>query len=257
MLSEETRLNDECLNFAFNGIGLRVVRDEDGQPWFVASDVAYALEYRMASDMARSLDDDERGTQIVRTPSGDQTMLVINESGLYHAILMSRKSEAKAFKKWVTSEVLPSIRRTGSYTANPINPSKLSRLQLIELALIAEQERIALEEKVQVLEPKAAALERIAEAEGNMNITQAAKTLQMPPKRLFTWLSRNGWIYRRPGGSEWVAYQPKIVAGYMEHKVVEIGRSDGDPPKIVTQAQVTPKGIARLGELLGVEPQAA
>lgn len=88
----------------------------NGEPWFVAADVANALDYRMASDMTRFLDDDERGTQIVRTPSGDQEMTVINESGLYSAILKSRKPEAKKFKKWVTSEVLPSIRKTGSYT---------------------------------------------------------------------------------------------------------------------------------------------
>jgi hypothetical protein len=69
----------------------------------------------MASDMTRSLDDDEKGTQIVRTPSGDQEMLVINESGLYSAILRSRKPDAKRFKRWITHEVIPSIRKTGTY----------------------------------------------------------------------------------------------------------------------------------------------
>jgi len=87
----------------------------DDQPWFVAGDVATALEYRIAGDMTRNLDDDEKGTQIVRTLGGDQEMLVINESGLYSAILRSRKAEAKRFKKWVTAEVLPAIRRTGRY----------------------------------------------------------------------------------------------------------------------------------------------
>ncbi len=163
-----------------------------------------------------------------------------------------------AYAMWISpSFQLKVIRAYDEMVNQPVNPSKLTRLQLIELALIAEQERIALEDKVSVLEPKAEALDRIAEAEGNMNITQAAKTLQMSPKRLFAWMSRNGWIYRRPGGHEWVAYQPKIVSGYMEHKVVEIGRHDGDTPKIVTQAQVTPKGITKLGELLSVELKAA
>jgi len=87
----------------------------DDQPWFVAADVASALNYRMAADMSRNLDDDERGTQIVRTPSGDQEMTTINESGLYSAILRSRKAEAKRFKKWVTAEVLPAIRKHGRY----------------------------------------------------------------------------------------------------------------------------------------------
>jgi prophage antirepressor-like protein len=87
----------------------------DDQPWFVAADVSAALKYRIAGDMTRNLDDDEKGTQIVRTPGGDQEMLVINESGLYSAILRSRKAEAKRFKKWVTAEVLPAIRKHGRY----------------------------------------------------------------------------------------------------------------------------------------------
>lgn len=87
----------------------------DGQPWLVANDVSAALQYSEASAMTRHLDDDEKGLSIVQTPGGDQEMLVINESGLYSAILRSRKAEAKRFKKWVTSEVLPAIRKHGRY----------------------------------------------------------------------------------------------------------------------------------------------
>ncbi len=87
----------------------------DGDPWFVATDVAAALDYRNAPDMTRFLDDDEKGTHILRTLGGNQEVTIINESGLYAAILKSRKPEAKKFKKWVTSEVLPSIRKTGNY----------------------------------------------------------------------------------------------------------------------------------------------
>jgi prophage antirepressor-like protein len=108
-------MNNELIPFDFEGRPVRVVTDAQGEPWFVAADVAQSLDYRMASDMTRSLDDDEKGTQIVRTPSGDQEMLVINESGLYSAILKSRKPEAKRFKRWVTHEVLPAIRKTGRY----------------------------------------------------------------------------------------------------------------------------------------------
>lgn len=108
---------NQIVAFDFESHNVRVVMDENAKPWFVAADVAQSLDYRMASDMTRSLDDDERGTQILRTPSGDQEMLVINESGLYSAILKSRKPEAKRFKRWVTHDVLPSIRKTGSYAA--------------------------------------------------------------------------------------------------------------------------------------------
>lgn len=86
-----------------------------GEPWFVATDIAAALQYRDSFNMCRNLDDDEKGTQIVSTLGGAQEMLAINESGLYAAILRSRKQEAKLFKKWVTGEVLPAIRKTGRY----------------------------------------------------------------------------------------------------------------------------------------------
>lgn len=93
----------------------------NGEAWFVASDIAKALQYRTADDMTRMLDDDEKGTHIVRTPSGDQEMIVINESGMFHAALKSRKPEAKPFRKWVTSEVLPAIRKTGKYQAATVD----------------------------------------------------------------------------------------------------------------------------------------
>ena len=92
-----------------------VIMDGDGNPWFVAKDVANALGYRMASDMTRHLDDDEKGTRSVRTPGGSQEMAVISEAGLYSAVIRSDKPEAKAFKRWVTHEVLPAIRKTGGY----------------------------------------------------------------------------------------------------------------------------------------------
>lgn len=115
----------------------------NGDPWFVASDIASVLEYRMASDMTRVLDDDEKGTHIMRTLGGDQNLATINESGLYSAILRSRKPEAKRFKKWVTSEVLPAIRKTGTYTAPAT--AELSRLDILKLAMESEEARIKAE----------------------------------------------------------------------------------------------------------------
>lgn len=112
--SNDSEFGPSIVPFAFEGANVRVLTI-DGDPWFVARDVALILEYRMASDMTRMLDADELGTQFVRTPSGDQSVTVINESGLYSAIMRSRKSDAKRFRKWVTAEVLPTIRKTGRY----------------------------------------------------------------------------------------------------------------------------------------------
>lgn len=102
------------MEFSFDGAAVRVVL-VDGEPWWVAADLSTALEYGVASAMTRYLDEDEKGVSIVHTLGGEQEMLIINESGLYSVILRSRKASAKRFKKWVTAEVLPSIRRHGSY----------------------------------------------------------------------------------------------------------------------------------------------
>ena len=104
----------DVIPFSFEKKKVRTLLVDD-QPWFVAVDVAIALQYSEASAMTRHLDDDEKGLSIVQTLGGDQEVLVINESGLYSAILRSRKAEAKRFKKWVTAEVLPAIRKRGRY----------------------------------------------------------------------------------------------------------------------------------------------
>lgn len=95
---------------------IRII-DLNGELWFVATDVATALDYPSAAHISRNLDDDEKGIHNLYTLGGSQDLSIINESGLYSAILKSRKPEAKKFKKWVTSEVLPSIRKTGKYEA--------------------------------------------------------------------------------------------------------------------------------------------
>lgn len=110
----------------------------DDEPWFAAPDVARALDYRTANDMTRILDEDEKGTQIVRTPGGDQEVSVISESGLYSAILRSRKPEAKKFRKWVTAEVLPAIRKTGRYEAPAAAPAEVAPQQVQALAIALE-----------------------------------------------------------------------------------------------------------------------
>jgi prophage antirepressor-like protein len=97
---------------------------KDGQSWWVASDVCKILEHSDVSMAVRRLDDDEKGTNSVCTPGGNQSLLCINEPGLYTLILTSRKAEAKAFKRWVTHEVIPSIRKTGTYSLGQSTPQE-------------------------------------------------------------------------------------------------------------------------------------
>lgn len=115
---------------------------------------------------------------------------------------------------------------------------------------------IALEHKVEEMQPDVEALERIAKADGSMCITNAAKHLQVQPKLLFKHLSENQWIYRRTGGKNWLAYQNRIQSGLLEHKVTTVERSDGSE-KVVEQCLVTAKGIAKIAKMLGVTGVAA
>lgn len=132
----------------------------------------------------------------------------------------------------------------------PVNPATLSRLQLIELAMQAEQERLALEHKVEALAPKAEALDRIAtHSAGSFCIRDAAKTLQIQEKRLRQFMFERHWIYRRPMNAGWLAYSDKLQAGLMEHKMIRGEKSDGSE-WTDTQARVTAKGMAKLAVLL-------
>jgi len=108
--------------FSFEDQSVRVM-DQNGKPWFVLADVCKVLAISNPSQAATRLDDDEKGIITTDTPSGDQQMLIINESGLWAMVLTSRKPQAKRFRKWVTADVIPSIRKNGSYgVVNPHPP---------------------------------------------------------------------------------------------------------------------------------------
>lgn len=231
--------------FFFDGAQVRVVSRE-GEPWFVLADVCRVLEIANARDAAGRLDEDEKGVVTTDTPGGPQQTTIINESGLYSLILTSRKPEAKRFKKWVTGTVLPTIRKTGGYmeAAPDETPEALALRAMRVLQDTIERQKSKLAETM----PKAEALDRIAKADGSLTLSEAAKTLQMAPKRLITWMRMNGWIFQRAGRN--VAYQPRIAQGYLEHKVATIERDDGTE-KVVEQVRVTPRGLAHLSKVLG------
>jgi hypothetical protein len=108
-----------------NNSKFRII-DQNGEPWFVLADVCGELEIT-TGDASRRIDEDEKGVATIHTPGGPQPMRIVNESGLYSLILTSRKEGAKKFKKWVTSEVLPSIRKTGSYHGMGGTPAFIRR----------------------------------------------------------------------------------------------------------------------------------
>ena len=137
-----------------------------------------------------------------------------------------------------------------------VNPAQLSRMQLIQLAMEAEEEKLALEAKVEEQAPKVEALERIAEAEGALTLTDAAKVLQQPPLKFNDWLHSKDWIYRRMGRSrnQWTAYQTRIKSGHLTHKIRYYPDPETGESKVSEQVMVTPKGIAKLSEMLNLRP---
>ena len=128
-----------------------------------------------------------------------------------------------------------------------LNPANMSRMQLLQMAMEAEQERLALEGRVQAMKPDVDAFARIAGADGSLCITDAAKALQMAPKRLIEYMAQHGWIYRRHGGGNYLGYQARVVSGDVTHKVTSVTMADGSE-RITEQVRVTPKGLANLAK---------
>jgi len=235
--------------FPITNQAVRIV-DQNGEPWWVAKDVCEVLAIANSRDALNRLDDDEKGVVITDTLGGPQEMAIINEAGLYSLILTSRKPEAKEFKRWVTHEVLPSIRKTGGYQAAPLE-AQLNDPAVLRTVLLSYTERvIALEAKVAEQEPKVEALKRLEASDGSVCPTNAAKMLKVRPKDFFLHLQAKKWLYKRPGTSAWVGYQDKIQAGYVEMSEWTQTLADGSE-RLRVQARITGKGLSKLSFELG------
>lgn len=169
----------------------------------------------------------------------------------FEAIEMTQdqcKLVAMRESKSVRRHVLARLKELEAKVAQPAFqiPATLSAA----LRLAAEQAEQIEQQQAQlaITAPKAQALDRIAQADGEMCITNAAKTIGVQPKKLFEWMERHDWIYRRPGSKRHTAYQARIKAGYLTHKVTTVERSDGSE-KVVESVIVTPRGLAKLAEV--------
>ena len=131
--------------------------------------------------------------------------------------------------------------------APALNPANWSRMQLIELAMQAEQERLVLAEKIEEMLPKANGFDLIAGIDGSLCMTDAAKELQIKPKQLITWLSCNEWIYKRAGSATWIGYHDKIQQGLIEMKAAIYQNSAGEDCQR-PQVRITGKGLAKLAK---------
>lgn len=239
--------------FTYENANVRVTTTEDGEPWFVASDVAGILGYRMASDMTRRLDPDEKGTRSVRTPGGIQEVSVINESGLYSAILGSKVEGAKAFKRWVTREVLPSIRKHGMYATPATIEDMIANPDMaIQLLTTLKEERAArakAEAEVEAQRPVAALGKAIETAEGDLTPSAFGKILSktikdMGPNKFCRWLLANNFAFRN-GQGKIIPMQDAVNRGILilTERIDKAG-------KIRPQLLVTPTGQSCFASIL-------
>lgn len=223
---------NEIQNFVFDGSQIRTLTIDD-EPYFVGKDVATVLGYAKPTDTIRKhVDPEDRGISKMETPSGIQEMTVINESGLYSLILGSKLPDAKRFKRWVTSEVLPQIRKHGMYaTAELLNNPDLA-IQAFT-ALKAEREKVqalSLTNAIQAqqiaeLQPKASYYDVILNCKDLISISKIAKDYGKSGRWLNEELHRRHIQYKQ--GKQWLLYQEYAPYGYTSTKTHDVTENDG------------------------------
>ena len=219
----------------------------DGAPWFVAVDVCRALEIGNPTDAMRRLDADERTLVSIEGASNGLPVNAVNEPGLYTLILGSRKPEAKAFKRWITHEVIPAIRKHGVYITDEKlklfaeHPELLDALMKSLYAAHAENLRHRAER--QTLLPKADYYDAFMDADGCTNLRTTAKELNVPERWFARFLQQTGFLYRSPAGNLMPYAIPRNRGLFRVRDYVRNGHSGA-------YTLITPMGKSLFRELL-------
>lgn len=240
-------MNNEIRKFDFRGASLRTLTDEAGEPWFVAKDVCDILEISNPSDALKRLDDDERS----RFNLGRQGETnIVNEAGLYVLVLGSRKPEAHEFKRWVTHEVLPQIRKTGGYipaTDADDDMTILAKAVMIGQRTMEQQKRkiAAQQTRIVELEPKARFADAVAASDGTCLVGELAKMLRqngmdIGQNRLFRLLQADGYL-GKSGSNRNVPTQRAMDLGLFRIKETTVTHADGHTT-VSRTPKVTGKG---------------
>lgn len=238
-------MSTEIRPFDFNGSEVRIVT-RDGEPWFVAADVCRILEIANNRDAVTSLEDDEKGVAITDTLGGSQKVQIISESGLFALIFKSRKAEAVKFRKWVTSEVLPQIRKTGGYNLPKTFPEAL------RLLADASEENDRLRLTVQEQAPAVEFVQKYVKATGLFGIRETAKILGLTQNAFIALCEDKRVLFRENG-----TLQPYAKWLEAEYFAIKTGESNEHAFK---QTRFTSRGIEwarrylNVGQLLGESP---
>lgn len=226
---------EELQVFNSDEFGTIRIKTIDGEPWFVAKDVADKLGYAQTSNMMKRIDEEDSKSSILDGMNMKSSL--INESGLYSAIIGSKLDSAKRFKHWVTSDVLPSIRKNGGYIANQEN---LTPEQIVANALIVAQNIIAQKEKqIEDMRPKADFFDAVADSKTAIPMDEVAKILGFKDfgrNNLFAFLRETGML------NKWnVAYQKYVDCGCF--RVIEKKYTKNGEEHISIKTLVYQKGV--------------
>jgi prophage antirepressor-like protein len=225
------------MNFIYENRQVRTV-EQNNVIWFVAKDVCDVLDIKNSNDALNRLDDDEKATSVLPTQFGNKEMNLVNEPGLYSLILTSRKPEAKQFKKWITHEVLPTIRKTGGYIANedmfiqtylPHADNQTKLMFRATLETVRKQN-----EQMAIMQPKADYFDKLVDRNLLTNFRDTAKELEIGQRTFINWLLETGYIYRdqKNKSKPYSKYVPDLF------KLKDFERNG----KADVQTLITPKG---------------
>lgn len=232
----------QIFNFEQNEVRTFLVNDE---PYFVGKDVASVLGYSNTPKAIRDHVDEEDKTQNESFTVNGTALMLINESGLYSLILKSKLPNARKFKRWVTSEVLPTIRKTGSYTNVP-----QSFAQALRLAADLEEKNQLLEQQIAEYEPKISYLDMILSSTDTVATSQIAADYGMSAIALNKLLNELGVQHKVSG--QWILYRKHMNQGYTKSHTSEIPKADGGV-KVVMNTKWTQKGRVFIYNLLTAE----
>ncbi|BDG67908.1 phage antirepressor [Enterococcus innesii] len=233
----------QIFNFEQNEVRTILVNDE---PYFVGKDVAGVLGYSNTKDaLSRHVDSEDKTGSRITTSGQSREMTIINESGLYSMILKSKLPNARKFKRWVTSEVLPTIRKTGSYTNVP-----QSFAQALRLAADLEEKNQLLEQQIAEYEPKISYLDMILSSTDTAATSQIAADYGMSAIALNKLLNELGVQHKVSG--QWILYRKHMNQGYTKSHTSEIPKADGGV-KVVMNTKWTQKGRVFIYNLLTAE----
>lgn len=235
----------KIFNFEDKEVRTHVV---NGNPWFVAKDVCDVLGISNNRHALSRLDDDEKDDVVLNDGIRNRNFSIVNEYGLYNLIISSRKQEAKEFQRWVTHEVIPSIRKHGGYlTPEKIEEALLNPDTLIQLATNLKEERtqrLLAEQRVNELQPKADYYDSILRNKSLMTISVIAKNYGMSAKGMNTLLHELGVQYNHAG--TWLMYSKHQNKGYTHTEMIPVQGSE----KLVPSTKWTQKGHIFIYELL-------